>query len=91
MLNPSRFLSHVNVTRSDNYGDHWWMVNLSVEEPDALMCARPDLWKPWVGNDPGPTGHSIANLVISTSSLLIYGALVATKILRTALARVNSL
>ena len=23
------------------------MVNLSVEEPDALMRARPDLWEPW--------------------------------------------
>jgi hypothetical protein len=32
------------------------MVNLSVEEPDALMRARPDLWEPWVGNDPGPPG-----------------------------------
>ena len=54
MLNPSRFFSHVNVTRSDNYWDHLWMVNLSVEEPDALMCARPDLWEPWEGNDPRP-------------------------------------
>ncbi len=32
------------------------MANLSVEEPDALMCARPDLWEPRVGNDPGPPG-----------------------------------
>ena len=23
------------------------MANLSVEEPDALMHARPDLWEPW--------------------------------------------
>ena len=23
------------------------MANLSVEEPDALMCARPGLWEPW--------------------------------------------
>ncbi len=23
------------------------MANLSFEEPDALMCARPDLWEPW--------------------------------------------
>ena len=23
------------------------MANLSVEEPDALMRARPDLWEPW--------------------------------------------
>ena len=32
------------------------MANLSVEEPDALMCARPDLWEPWAGNCPGPPG-----------------------------------
>ena len=32
------------------------MVNLSIEEPDALMCARPGLWEPLVGNDPGPPG-----------------------------------
>ena len=56
MLNTSRFLTHVNLTRSDSYGDHLWMVNLSVEEPDALMCARPDLWEPWAGNCPGPPG-----------------------------------
>jgi hypothetical protein len=23
------------------------MANLSVEEPDALMRARPGLWEPW--------------------------------------------
>jgi hypothetical protein len=23
------------------------MANLLIEEPDALMCARPDLWEPW--------------------------------------------
>ncbi len=40
-------LTHVNVTRSDSYGDHLWMVYLSVEEPDALMCARPGLREPW--------------------------------------------
>ena len=33
-----------------------WMAKLLVEEPDALMRARPDLWEPWVGNDPGPPG-----------------------------------
>jgi len=32
------------------------MVNLPVEEPDALVRARPDLWEPWVGNCPGPPG-----------------------------------
>ena len=30
------------------------MANLSVEEPDALMHARPDLWEPW-GVIPGAT------------------------------------
>jgi len=33
-----------------------WMAKLLVEEPDALMRARPGLWEPWEGNDPGPTG-----------------------------------
>jgi hypothetical protein len=32
------------------------MAKLLVEEPDALMRARPDLWEPWEGNDPGPPG-----------------------------------
>ncbi len=32
------------------------MANLLVEEPDALVCARPDLWEPREGNDPGPPG-----------------------------------
>ena len=32
------------------------MATLSVEEPDALMCARPDLWEPWAGKCPGPPG-----------------------------------
>ena len=32
------------------------MANLSVEEPDALMCARPGLWEPWAGNCPGLPG-----------------------------------
>ena len=32
------------------------MANLSVEEPDALMCARPGLWEPRAGNGPGPPG-----------------------------------
>jgi hypothetical protein len=58
-------LTHVNLTRSDSYGAHLWMANLLVEEPDALMCARPDLWEPWVSNRPGPPGplqdHFTAN------------------------------
>lgn len=33
------------------------MANLPVEEPDALMCARPDLWERWVSNHPAPPGH----------------------------------
>ena len=32
------------------------MTKLLVEEPDALMRARPGLWEPWGGNDPGPPG-----------------------------------
>ena len=32
------------------------MAKLLVEEPDALMRARPGLWEPWGGNDPGPPG-----------------------------------
>ena len=32
------------------------MAKLLVEEPDALMRARPGLWEPWEGNDPGPPG-----------------------------------
>ena len=62
MLNTSRFKSHVNVTQSDSHWDHAWMANLSVEEPDALMCARPDLWEPWVSNHPGPPGLRQAKL-----------------------------
>ena len=38
------------------------MANLSVEEPDALMCARPGLWEPWAGNCPGPPSqHACGN------------------------------
>ena len=33
-----------------------WMAKLLVEEPDALMRARPGLWEPWGGNDPEPPG-----------------------------------
>jgi len=32
------------------------MANPSLEEPYALMCARTDLWEPWVSNHPGPPG-----------------------------------
>jgi hypothetical protein len=32
------------------------MAKLLVEEPDALMCALPDLWEPWVSNHPEPPG-----------------------------------
>ena len=37
------------------------MANLLVEEPDALVCARPDLWEPREGNDPGPPGTECTN------------------------------
>lgn len=37
----------VHVTRSDSLGDRLRRANLSVEEPDALMHARPGLWEPW--------------------------------------------
>ena len=41
------------------------MVNLSVEEPDALMCARPDLWEPRVAT-PGATRPEAAKLIGQT-------------------------
>lgn len=37
------------------------MANLLVEEPDALMCARPDLWERWVSNHPTPPGPPARN------------------------------
>jgi hypothetical protein len=40
-------LAHVHGTRANSYGDPWGTVNLSAEEPDALMRARPGLWEPW--------------------------------------------
>jgi hypothetical protein len=46
---------HVTETRLDSFGT-LRRVNLSAEEPDALMRARPGLWEPWVGNCPGPLG-----------------------------------
>ena len=66
MLNTSRFLTHVNLTRSDSYGDRLWMVNLSVEEPDVLMCARPGLREPWVSNHPGPPGPTRVRRIATT-------------------------
>lgn len=37
-------------------GTTWmWTANLSVEELDALMCARPDLWEPWLRKYPAPS------------------------------------
>ena len=38
---------HVHGTRPRSYGDPSGMANLSAEEPDALMRARPGLWEPW--------------------------------------------
>jgi len=49
-------LAHVNGTWPNSHGDHSWMANLSIEEPDALMRARPDLWEPWGSNAPRPPG-----------------------------------
>ena len=37
----------VHGTRSDSLGDPSGMANLSAEEPDALMHARPGPWEPW--------------------------------------------
>ncbi len=31
----------------------WWIGKPSIEEPDAIELARPDLWGAGVGNDPG--------------------------------------
>ena len=33
-----------------------WRSEGLLEEPDALMWARPDLWEPWAGNRPGRPG-----------------------------------
>ena len=51
------------------------MANLSVEEPDALMCARPDLWEPWAGNCPGPPGPERAMKEGETAPMLSNDAL----------------
>ncbi len=51
------------------------MANLSVEEPDALMCARPDLWEPWAGNCPGPPGPERATTGVRTAAVLLPRAL----------------
>ena len=40
-------LTHVHGTRANSYGDPSGLANLSAEEPDALMRARPGLWEPW--------------------------------------------
>jgi hypothetical protein len=37
----------VHATRLDSLGDPSGMAKLSVEEPDALMHARPGPWEPW--------------------------------------------
>ena len=41
-----------------------WMVKLLVEEPDALMRARLELWEPWAGPCPGPPGHKRVRIQI---------------------------
>ena len=55
MLNTSRFFRHVNVSRSDSFGDHV-VAKLLVEEPDALTRARPGLWERRVSNHAPPPG-----------------------------------
>src|SRR5262249_9170043 len=45
---------HVHGTRTDSHGDPSGMTNLSAEEPDALMRARPGLWERW-GATPSAT------------------------------------
>ena len=52
------------------------MANLSVEEPDALMCARPDLWEPWAGNCPGPPGPEQQRRAANTARIRACGAVV---------------
>jgi hypothetical protein len=37
----------VHGTRWDSHGDPSGRANLSAEEPDALMHARPGPWEPW--------------------------------------------
>ena len=45
------------------------MAKLLVEEPDALMRARPGLWEPWEGNDPGPPGPTrVAQRIAETAN-----------------------
>ena len=55
MLNTLRFL-HMSTSIDRIASGTTWMAKLLVEEPDALMRARPGLWEPWEGNDPGPPG-----------------------------------
>lgn len=45
-------LDHMSTTLERIASGPVWMAKLSVEEPDALMRARPALWEPWVGNHP---------------------------------------
>ena len=40
----------------------------SFEEPDALVCARPDLWEPVVGNCLGPPGQGGEDVNVDAAS-----------------------
>src|SRR5262249_57167794 len=50
----------VHGTRTDSHGDPSGMANLSAEEPDALMRARPGLWERW-GATPSATRPEARN------------------------------
>jgi len=66
MLNTSRFL-HMSTSIDRIASGTTWMAKLLVEEPDALMRARPGLWEPWEGNDPGPPGpRAVAHKLVAT-------------------------
>ena len=52
-----------------------WMANLSAEEPDALVRARPGLWEPWVGNDPGPPGPRAVGRGCQSASVSTFAAI----------------
>src|SRR5262249_1850237 len=45
---------HAHGTRAESHGDPSGMANLSAEEPDARMRARPGLWERW-GATPSAT------------------------------------
>jgi hypothetical protein len=50
------------------------MANPSLEEPDAVMSARPGLWEPWVRNHPRPPGPARRSEIASTQFPLDFGS-----------------